>query len=149
MKAFISILNPRRLAILLIGLLVVGSNLFLVGSFLWPYNILSVQEPFKILTPVVKNGTSVEYQLVYTKRYQISGRVIVQLVNTHAVTIADFPSNMLKGSGTATGSHKTPFNIMCPPEKGPYYLTWTAIYHPWPWLTKEYIFKSEVFSLTS
>lgn len=129
----------------MIWILFVIFNAFIIFTLIWPSNIITIDEPFKVLTKKVSPGGFVQYQLHFCKRYALHGTVVVQMVNSHSITLETFPSNVEKScyKKDYIGTRKIP-EYTAP---GFYKIRWTAIYHPWPWVEKSYVFMSEPFEI--
>jgi hypothetical protein len=136
--------NLRVMWVLLTCILAI--NVFFVSTLFWPNYILSVDEPFKILTPVVPRGEYVHYQLNYQKRANISGYITVQLYDGYCISLDDgIYSNVptVKDKKPINGMRQIPVFV----NPGTYILRWTATYRPWPWRTLTYTFNSERFEV--
>lgn len=116
----------------------VMTMVFFLFTMVWPGRILSMKEPFKIISPP-RAGGYVEYELDFCKNYSLPGYVVVQLVNSHSIVIAQFRSNIPDGCNKYRGKHPVPSYM----PLGPTQIRWTAHYDPWPWVSKDYMFMSE------
>jgi hypothetical protein len=119
---------------------------FFLFTMLWPNHFLRIKEPFKIINKSVTAQSVVWYEVDYCKDVPLSGVVMVQLMNSHPIPIKTMASNIPAGCGVKQGSADLSGLRPCVPP-GKYYLRWTAVYHPWPWITKEYVFNSEWFEV--
>jgi hypothetical protein len=53
----------------------------------WPYNIIDIETPIKILTPQVKQGHYAEMEITYSKHANMPGRRQIQLENGMVVIL--------------------------------------------------------------
>lgn len=130
-----------------IWLLICFTYGFFIFTMIWPWNIMQIEEPFKVISKPVVIGDYLEYELRYCKSVNMPGHVTIQLLNSHAVTVAEFESNVPAGCGVYKGKHKLRERWSAYSAGPGYVVSFTVWYEPWPWVKKSYTFKSEKFDL--
>jgi hypothetical protein len=119
-----------------------------VGTLFYPTNILSVREPFEILTPVVKPGEVLWFKLVYTKNFAISGVVTTWLEGEHGeyILLPNEDSAAVSNVPMTRGEEKVKIGERKIPDyvpRGKYNVLWIARYDPWKWKSLTYAFRSQ------
>jgi len=101
---------------------------FLVSFWLWwPYNVMAVSEPIRIINPgkIAVPGEELIYELCYTKTTSMSATVSKNLINDYIITLAPVKGNLPAGQNL-----KKKISVLVPGYAcaGKYRLRWVAHY---------------------
>jgi len=119
--------------------------LIVVGLLVWPYKIISMEQPHKGLTPVVKAGEDVRYEVTFCKHSDIIGDIDIQLVDDVIYNIVPSKASNLMGCKDTVGYKTIPKSI----PDGTYYLRFTITYKVNPLRTITETYETEKFQVIS
>ena len=110
----------------------------------YPYKTLWINEPMKVITPVVKAGEMLFINLEYEKFTDKPSDINKQLINGMIHTYEKSYSNLPKGK------HKYTYGMVIPKflSPGKYKVVFTVSYEVNPFRTVTKTFSSEEFTVT-
>ena len=108
-------------------LLLIGLYALVTYWLWWPYTIMEIQQPIKVINPdrVAYAGEEFIYELHYSKTTPLSAMVSKNLINDYIITLTPISGNLPAGENL---TKKISVNIpgyACP---GKYRLRWVAHY---------------------
>ena len=112
---------------------------------LYPYNPLEIEEPVKVLTPVVKAGDAVIVEFTFDKNTDVTPEVSLSLVDGVIYNLPTYsPSNV-----TGHTNNKAVNVLTIPPSMpcGEYHLHWEATYEMNPIRDVVVKYESEKFEI--
>ncbi len=113
--------------------------------YLFPYNPLEIDEPVKIMTPVVKAGDAIIAEFTFDKNTEITPEISITLVDGVVYTIPSYsPENVVGHTDDKLVRVMTiPVSMPC----GIYHLHWTAVYKMNPIRDVTVKYSSETFKI--
>ena len=131
----------------LIVVIMWGFGLLIMFWCLYPYNPLEMEEPVKVLTPVVNAGDSVIVSFNFTKNTKITPEIHLSLVDGVIYNLPTYsPKNAVGHTdGKVVNVLTVPINQPC----GDYHLRWVVSYEMNPVRTIEVEYESEKFRVNS
>jgi hypothetical protein len=113
--------------LLLMYLFTVGAVIYfiIVGWWiLYPYKILTIDHPIKILSSEVKAGEMLWYQISYVKHKEMEGILTRKLLNDYVVELRSAVVNQRPGKDNPIVGVMTPIHA----QPGRYTLSWSVTY---------------------
>ena len=109
-------LDSKKLQFLALLVVAIAAGLIIYISYLllWPRLGVTVVQPYKVLTPTIKQGTYMDYEVTYCVDKDIQFIVKRELLNTDTGELWDVPDRInTLGQGCTTEVHRvlTPLRI--------------------------------------
>lgn len=101
------------------------------------------QSPFKITTPVVTRGEFVEYDIEFTKHYEVKPKVTYYLIDGIVIPLSGDGVSRQVGKNIVQGKKQIP--LIIPPGK--YRMQIDLEYEFVPWRKLYYSWQSEIFEV--
>jgi hypothetical protein len=129
-----------------VGVLLLLSFVLIVQLLYWwiyPYDLMELKQPFKILTPTVQRGGMFVYEMDYCKKTDLVPVVNRQFVDGLVYILPVSSSSIKRGCNVIKNSVIIPASL---PE-GVYYLSSTVIYKVNPIRTITYEYRTDKFTV--
>jgi len=80
----------------------------IIGIHIYPYRLLEVEDPVKILTPLIRSGEHVKYETSFCKYTNLNGMVSKKLIDDYVYVTAPKMVSSDKGCQTIQGFMEIP-----------------------------------------
>ena len=113
----------------------------------YPYKFLEIEQPVKVLTPVVEPGDPIVVSFNFEKFNDTRPEISLRLVDGIIYNLPTFKPQNTKGFT----EDKAVAILVVPPNQpcGEYHIEWTATYRPNPIREEDVKYESEVFRINS
>ena len=136
----------KKLNILAITIVAIGQIFliqYLILSF-YPFKTLTVESPLKVLTPKVKAGDDMIYQVKYCRYTKVSAKVTRTLIGSDTIPTIPLNSISKPGCGTAVVHMNTPSSA----NPGIYHMEASADFQVNPYQIRTTNYESDNFEIT-